>query len=320
LNYNHLSANWKVDSIGFKQRLYAHYSINQKAFSIGYQGIFNRAVGRWNLFVDAGFDWIRWLNFSGLGNESLPQTGNRDFYRIRSQEAFVGLAFQRRLGEQSSFTLTPFFQHIQLIHDEDRFLAKASFNGKPLENYNANNFGGLRADLQLQRLDDLLLPTRGAIFTTSVGHVRNLANPKSFMNYSAYSRFYLPLLKRFVLSVVNGASTVIGEPEFYQLNSIGGNSLRGFRRGRFWGETVFHNNNELQYLFNAPKSLFKGKLGVLAFVDQGRVWKKGEVSNQWHYGYGGGIIVVPYRKVYFSLQYGISNERKGIHFEFRRSL
>lgn len=320
LNYNRLSTNWQVDSIGYKQRVYTHYSINQRAFSIGYQGIFNRLIGKWNLFVDASYDWERWMNFSGLGNESQPQTGDRDFFRIRSQEAFIGLGFQRRLGKQSSFSLTPFYQRVKLVQDEDRYLAKASFNGKALQNYKANNFGGLRADLQLQRLNDLLLPTKGVIFATGVGHVRNLSSPRSFTNYNAYTRFYLPFLKRFVLSVENGAATVIGEPEFYQLNAIGGNSLRGFRRDRFWGETVFHNNNELQYLFDAPQRLFKGKLGILVFGDQGRVWKKGEQSNQWHYGYGAGIIVVPYRKVFFSLQYGISKERKGIHLELRRTL
>ena len=88
----------------------------------------------------------------------------------------------------------------------------------------------------------------------------------------------------------------------------------------FGGETMFHNNNELQYIFNVENKFLKGKLGLLAFVDQGRVWKKGEQSDLWHYGYGGGIMVVPYHKLYFSVQYGISHERSGVHFEFRRSL
>lgn len=320
LNYNRRSNNFKPDSSGSKQRVYAHYSINQNAFSVGYQGIFHQIAGQWNLFFDAGYDWVRWLNFSGLGNESQPQTGDRDFYRIRSSEALVSAAFQHRLGKQSSVIVTPFFQRVQLLRDDDRFLSKASFNGTKLENYEANHYGGIRTDLLLQRLDDQLLPTKGVILSTGLAHVRNINSPKAFTNYNAYSRFYIPFLNRFVFSVESGAATVIGEPEFYQLNSIGGNNLRGFRRDRFWGETIFHNNNELQYLFNAPQKLFKGKMGVLAFVDQGRVWKKGEQSDQWHYGYGGGIILVPYRKVYVSLQYGISNEQKGIHLEFRRSL
>jgi outer membrane protein assembly factor BamA len=320
LNYNHSSHTWIPDSTGTKQRVFTHYSINQKAFSIGYQGIFNRLAGHWNLFVEASYDWEKWMNFSGLGNESIPQDGNRNFFRIRSREAIVSTAFQHKIGKQSSVIFTPFYQRIQLRRDDDRFLDKASYNGEELANYASNHFGGMRADLQLQKLDNLLLPTKGVFFSTGVAHVRNITKPRAFTNYNAYTRFYIPFIKHFVLSIENGAATVIGEPEFYQLNAIGGNNLRGFRRDRFWGETIFHNNNELQYLFNAPEKLFKGKIGLLAFADQGRVWKKGEQSDKWHYGYGGGIIVVPYHKIYLSLQYGISEERKGIHLEFRRSL
>jgi hypothetical protein len=76
----------------------------------------------------------------------------------------------------------------------------------------------------------------------------------------------------------------------------------------------------LQYLFDMRSHLFNGKMGVLAFADQGRVWKKGEHSDAWHYGYGGGIIVVPFHKLYFSMQYGISTERRTLHLELRRLL
>jgi len=320
LNYNKTSSRYRPDSTGSKHQLYTHYSITQKAFNVGYQGIVHRVAGHWNLFIDAGYDWVKWINFSGLGNESEIPEDDRNYYRIRSSVLSVNTAFQHRIGKQSSIIITPFFQRIKLLKDEGRFLSKESPNENVLENYEANYFGGLRGDLLLQRLDDQLLPTKGVIFSTGVAHVRNTNGAKAFTNYNAYSRFYLPFLRHFVLSIENGGATVIGEPEFYQLNSIGGSNLRGFRRDRFWGETIFHNNNELQYLFDAPAKLFEGKLGLLAFIDQGRVWKKGEQSGKWHYGYGGGLIIVPYRKVFLSLQYGISNERSGFHFTVRRPL
>lgn len=320
LNYNRFSNNWQPDSTGARHQVYAHYSINQNAFSVAYQGIYHQLIGRWNLLVEAGYDWERWINFSGLGNESLPQTGDADFFRIRSREGTLKVGFQHRLGQQSVVLLTPFYQQIQLLRDDDRFLAKASFEGKALKNYEASHFGGLRADLQLQRLNDLLLPTKGITFSTGVAHVRNLVSPKAYTNFSADTRLYFPFFQHFVYSVAGGAATLVGEPEFYQLNSIGDNTLRGFRGDRFWGETVFHNNNELQYLFNAPEKLFHGKMGALIFFDQGRVWKKGETSDQWHYGYGVGIILAAYQKASLSVQYAISNERKGFHLQLRSAL
>lgn len=319
LRYNQFSDNWAADSAGVKNRAFVNYSIEQKAFSIGYQGIFNRVIRNWSLFADAGYDWVRWTNFYGLGNETPQITDDNAFYRVRSSEALLSASLQRRLGRQGRVSVTSYLQQIQLLNDANHFLDhnRHRFDAAT---YDAKRFAGFRTEILLQRLNDLLLPTKGIAFSGAITHIRNLTQRKLVTNFSAYTRVFVPFGNHLVLSVENGAATLFGEPEFYQYNNLGGNLLRGYRRGRFWGETVFHNNNELQYLFNAPSGLFKGKMGVLAFADQGRVWKKGEQSDLWHYGYGGGVIIVPYQKIYVSVQYGISHERKGFHFEFRRSL
>jgi outer membrane protein assembly factor BamA len=319
LNYNWISKSWRNDTAGQKHKLYTHYSINQKAFSVGYQGFIYKLIGQWNLFLNAGYDWVKWVNFYGLGNETIELTENRDFYRFRRREALLSASLQRRIGNDINFVITPYYQRFHLINDEERFLSKNFFDQNSLARYEAKNFGGLRADWQWQSLNNPLLPTKGVILSAGVNHVRNLNAPKSYTNYMAYTRLFLPFFHHFVFSTEGGAATLTGDPEFYQLNSIGGNSLRGYRRERFWGETSFHNNNELQYIFDIKTKVINGKLGFLAFADQGRVWKRGEQSDTWHYGYGGGIMLVPYHKLYFSVQYGISNERKLLHVEFRRS-
>ena len=111
-----------------------------------------------------------------------------------------------------------------------------------------------------------------------------------------------------------GGETVVGEPEFYQLPTLSGkDNLRGFRRQRYYGETSFYNNNELRLMLNTRNGWFNGKVGVLAFVDQGRVWQPGEKSDQWHLGYGGGIFVAPFNKILLNASYGISEEDKVLH-------
>ncbi|HVF97300.1 MAG TPA: hypothetical protein VM871_08275, partial [Flavisolibacter sp.] len=285
VTYNHRGRGWRTDTAGQKHKAYLHYSFVQKAFSVGYQGVFNGVIGNWNLLAEANYDWVRWMNFYGLGNETKQQTSDNSFYRIRSREAVVGLGFYHRLGKQSSVTLTPFYQRIHLLNDQGSYFSQ-SIVAKAPDVYETKNFGGLRADILVRRIDDLLLPTKGVVFSGSITHTKNLNKARSFTNYSTGLRFYLPFLKRFVLSVENGAATVGGKPEFYQLNAIGGSNLRGYRRERFWGETAFYNNNEVYYLFEAPSKLFKGKMGMLLFSDQGRVWKEGEQSKAWHHGYG----------------------------------
>ena len=58
---------------------------------------------------------------------------------------------------------------------------------------------------------------------------------------------------------------------------------------------------------------FNGKYGILAFVDQGRVWQPGEKSDKWHVGYGGGIFVAPFNRILLNATYGISEEDQVVH-------
>jgi outer membrane translocation and assembly module TamA len=61
-------------------------------------------------------------------------------------------------------------------------------------------------------------------------------------------------------------------------------------------------------LLDFSSYLFPGKLGLVGFNDVGRVWTKGEQSNSWHDGYGGGIYLVPADLVIFQALIGHSKE------------
>jgi len=54
--------------------------------------------------------------------------------------------------------------------------------------------------------------------------------------------------------------------------------------------------------------IFRGKIGVFGFFDDGRVWLKGEKSAVLHTGYGGGIFFHPYHKAAFTVSYAMSKE------------
>jgi hypothetical protein len=320
LSYKVTNHRWRKEPFANKHEVFTRYSFNQSAFNVGYEGQVNQFIGKWNLLLNGTYDWVRWTNFFGLGNETKQVTDDRDFYRIRSQDGLGYIGLQRTIGKQSSITFTPFYETIKLLTDTGRFLMKSFITGNGSENFVRKHFAGVGVELDLKKWNDLVLPTKGINLSTSVRRVYNIRDEKSFTNYSGNLQFFLPIAKWLVLSVNNGAATVQGEPEFYQLNSIGGNRLRGFRRERFWGQTVFHNNNELQFIFDAKNTLVNGKAGFMLFADQGRVWLKGEDSDKWHRGYGAGIILVPMNKTFISVQYGISEDDKVIHLNFRRQL
>ena len=114
-----------------------------------------------------------------------------------------------------------------------------------------------------------------------------------------------------------GATSLQGEPEFYQYNPIGGRlTLRGYRRDRFWGKTTFYNSNELQWLFDLRSTIVNGKFGLIALYDHGRVWMPGDESDLWHRGVGGGFLIAPFNKIAISVTYAKSKEIGIIHLRF----
>jgi hemolysin activation/secretion protein len=146
----------------------------------------------------------------------------------------------------------------------------------------------------------------GAKYTNNIQETN-----QSFTTYNSILQLYIPLVYKFSLSLRGGITTITGTPEFFQYASIGGGqNLRGFVRDRFWGQTAFYNTNELRGITDFHTYIMNGKLGLIGFVDDGRVWMPNETSDKIHIGYGGGIILAPFNKFSVSLTYGISEESK----------
>jgi hypothetical protein len=313
---------WRREPFASSHQVYVHYSPTQNALRTGFDGVVNQFIGSWSLMMNASYDWVKVINFYGVGNDTRKLSNDRDFYRLRMENGYVSAGIGHTIGPQGNITIAPFFQTVKLISDPDRFVLKDFLNGSVTENFfETKKFMGLGASLKLQNIDDMVVPTKGTRFTASAAYTKNINQPNDFFNFGGDLHFYFPLSNHFVLSIKNGVATTTGDAEFYQLNAIGGRKLRGYRRERFWGNTAYYNNNELQYLINVRSVVFNGKAGLLAFADQGRVWLKNEKSNTWHYGYGAGVLVAPFNKIYIALMYGVSPENTRIfHLDLRRTL
>ena len=320
--YQSVKYKWRKYPFASMHEMYLHYSPTQNAIRTGYDGVINNFVGDWNLLLNANYDWVKVINFFGVGNESQRVTTNRDFYRLRSESGYVTAGLSHAIGKQGNIVISPFLQTVKLLNDADRYLMKDFLQGNFDEDYfKTKKFAGLSVAFRLQKVDDQIVPTKGYRFTAGAAYTKNIQAPSDFVSSGSDLHFYFPLSNRFVLSIKNGFANVTGDPEFYQLNPIGGRKLRGYRRERFWGNTTYYNNNELQYLFNFRSFLFNGKAGLMAFADQGRVWLKNEKSDTWHYGYGGGVILAPFNKIYIAVMMGTSPENNRIfHLDLRRTL
>ena len=263
----------------------------------------------------ANYDAVRWQNFYGLGNETNKNINDLDYYRMRYKQFLGSFGIERAIKNRYRISINPFFQSYEIINDSARFVAKQQ--QLPLASiYQNKNFAGANVQFIYQKVDNNVLPIKGLSVLAVTNYTSGVKNTNaSFGKFSTEANLYQPLNKKFGLKLKAGMATLVGDPEFYQFNYIGGGStLRGYQRERFYGNQSFYNQNELRWITDIKSYLYNGKLGFFGLVDAGRIWLDGEQSNKWHSSYGGGLIISPFNKISISVAYAISPEDKRIHF------
>ena len=306
--YSLLHHKWHKLPFASQQKLAVHYSLSQKAFSVWYNGLFPKLLGKLDMDLEGGYDAVRWINFFGLGNETEATNKGRDFYQLRYKTGEGSLGIGKLLG-RNRMRLSGFVQSETIISDSGRFVSKTITPVDPAI-YTTKNYAGAELLYTYYDANDPVIPTKGFAFTGVARYSQNLGLQKNaYEKFSGTLDLYVPLSKKFSLAFRNGGGTVAGNPEFYQYMYIGGaNDLRGYRRERFWGQSAFYNSNELRYITNFRSHLFNGKVGLVAFGDDGRVWMPGEQSGIWHYSYGGGILVAPFSKIMTDITFGMADD------------
>ncbi|HYH13745.1 MAG TPA: hypothetical protein VD794_00900 [Flavisolibacter sp.] len=298
--------------------LIAYYGINRGSFSIEYQSIWNQVIGNWNLELNGKLFIPNSVFFFGVGNETTKNNDiKRKYYRLYSQEFLGSIAINRLINRMHFIEVSPFYQHVDIRLKENDFFTTYFPNLSP-KDVERKHFIGASATYGYTKKNDPLSPTKGFVFSAAAAYTQNIKSTDNtdgnFMRYTSSAAVYLPISRVVTLAVRAGGALIDGEPEFFQLNRLGGNqNLRGFRRERFWGEESFFNNNELRFLWPTQNRHFDGKIGFLAFADQGRVWQPGEKSDIWHRGYGGGLVIQIFNQLLVNATYGISKEDRVLH-------
>ena len=282
LRYQILNRRWRKNPFAYKQSIDVDYSITQKALSTTYNGLFPKLFGQWDFITRANYDAVRWLNFHGLGNETPNITKDRDFYRMRSKDASANIGVARIIGK-SRWGMGGFYNRVEIINDTARFVFK-SIAPNIAGVFTADNFAGFQVGYDFADVKDSVLPQKGFAFSLHAKHTQNLeVGDRSFQTYSGSLSFFIPVVPKISIAIKTGGATVAGDPLFYQYPNIGQSyNLRGFRRERFGGKTTLYNNAELRYIKKVRSYIFNGKAGILAFVDNGRVWMPNENSKTWH--------------------------------------
>ena len=318
LGYGSLHYKWRKMPFASKQNIGLKYSLTQSAVSIFYQGLFPHLIGKWDLLLNADYDAIRWMNFYGVGNETLFTTTDIKFNRSRRKEITGSIGLQQKFGK-STFGISGFYQSVRIINDTARFIAVKIAPTQP-GIYSKTNYAGARLDYKFVSFNDSIVPTGGFSFIANASQNQNLTQKTSFQKYSGIAQIYIPLISKFSLSIRGAGETVTGNPMFYDLPHLGGaDDLRGYRRERFFGKTAFANSNELRFITNLRSYVMNGKIGLTVFYDEGRVWQPSEISNTWHTDYGAGLLLAPFNKLLVNVAYGISKEKKLVQLRLIKS-
>ncbi|HEX2606746.1 MAG TPA: hypothetical protein VHK91_05180 [Flavisolibacter sp.] len=317
LGYGVKKTGWRHEPYTFEEAVGINYSLVEKTFSPYYTATWFELLGHWNLNFTAGYDGARRYNYFGIGNETVHPETDAKYNWLRTSNFYGGISFDQTFKKHNYINLEMNYDGISVIGNDQRFISKNSPNFDPSV-FDWKHFGTARLSYTYTHVNDEVMPSKGIRFVLGGSYTQNIKETsRHFTNAFSNLGVYIPLFKPFSLAIKTGAASQQGDPEFYQLNNIGGYySLRGFLRYRFYGKSVFYNQNELRWVPNVRGSVFNGRMGLIGLFDNGRVWNPGETSDKWHYGYGGGIILVPFNKLSMTVTYSKSDDDKVINLHF----
>ncbi len=308
LNLKYHPQPWKRDSLETVHTIAVNYGVIRKTFYVEYIGLFPELIGKWDFLLKGKMDNPAAENYFGTGNDTKDSSGAAaTYYNVFSKRYYGGMGISRTIRVKHHVDFTVFYQAVKIHKNEGKYIQQKE---STLPVFITNSYVGVEGGYRYQDVNNIVLPTKGINFSAGAGYVMNSANSnQSFFKAISSIAFYFPLGKLLSIGIRAGGSTVNGDAQYYHLGKLAGNvNLRGFARERFYGRQSFYNNNEIRLIAGTRNFLFTGKVGLLGFIDDGRVWQPAEVSTAWHTGYGGGIIIVPYNKVALTATYGKSKE------------
>jgi surface antigen Omp85-like protein/calcineurin-like phosphoesterase family protein len=308
--------NFKKNPYSSTHLLEASYSFATKGLGLEYEGNYVEAIGNANLLLEGEIRGPRFVeNFFGLGNESKITSDEDDFdyNRVRNSLIRLKTGVKKPIGGGGGFfSFGPFIERVKVEKTEGRFVTDEASN-LPANIFDPKYYSGVETGVNVMNVNNSANPTRGIIFTINAGLKFNLTERrKAFVPFKTELTIYESLTKSESIVFASRIGTEIATVgyEFFQAPVLGGNSnLRGYRSERFSGDGVFYHNNDIRIrLINSGNTVLPLSIGISGGFDYGKVWLKNEVSDTWHYSYGGGIWIAPLDFLIFSAQYFKSPE------------
>jgi hypothetical protein len=271
---------------GFRRQPYARqvairglYAPLEDGFGIEGYADFVRTGRPSGLRLSAGARTFDVVRFHGFGNASPGHNGEE--FEVTSNEVRADATWYGRMG-RAAYRFGP---EVRLIDPRS-----PAFTGVPTPPGGDGYVQlGARADVRMDGRDTLPVTRSGWwIGAGAEGFGSDLGGP--FGSVRGEARTYLALGAGPILAVRAGGEVVRGDFPFAEAAFLGGaGSLRGFPFQRFAGDAAAFGSAELRQPLGQVKLLVRGRVGVFALGDVGRVWMDGDSPGDWHTNVGGGL-------------------------------
>lgn len=300
-----------------------NFATKTSGFNAAYTGNIYSALGHnWDVAIEANGHNAKYaFNYFGQGN-STENNRSIDFYRVSLAQANLSAMAVKRFGRIFSFGFGPAYQYAE-VDDAPNSILGEPFINPALVKTDAKHILGAKFFTKLAYMDHPVHPSKGIQWNTQATYWNELNG--SEVNFgrisSDLSLYYTPEWSfRMTIATRFGVSQNVGDFLFYHSNFLGGqDNLRGFRRSRFAGKGSAYQNTEIRLsLFNIRNVVLNGDLGLIGFVDHGRVWADDvQESNRWHRTYGPGAYLHFYERIVLSAHYGFTEQPEENFFMIR---
>ncbi|MEJ7587706.1 MAG: BamA/TamA family outer membrane protein [Ferruginibacter sp.] len=310
---------FRKEPYAFYNELQVNYSVARKTFLITYFAEVKKFIGKNDLGINLYSRGPGSLNnFFGLGNETVFENkGEKKIAYYRSRYDYINLdaRLYRDITSRLRVNGGIAAQYYTSSASDNRakFFDKYNNIYPSLLVYQNKMYAGIVAGAELDTRNNLLLPSHGIYWTTTLKAMQETNAEKfAYGNLLSELSVYATPLKSegIVLANRTGAGTTVGQPAFFQYLFLGGKqNLRGFHTNRFAGKTILYNNLEMRIkVFDFNSYILPGTVGLILFNDIGRVWLPRESSSKWQLGYGSGIYIVPAQLMIIQCVFGFSKE------------
>jgi hypothetical protein len=272
----------------YRHAIGAVYSTALKTGMAQYDGDFLRTNSRKRIQLLLRASDIELVRFYGYGNET---TADRDeeFYRSGQRQYLFQPRF--RFGvEHVDWWIGPTVKFSHTRIDAARFLAIS----RP---YGVADFGevGLGTSLRWDVRNRPRAATSGAMLYAEGNYYPAVwSAQEQFGEAHGEARAFLtaPIPLQPTLALRAAGRQVWGMYPVNEAAFIGGpDTVRGLNIQRYAGDAAAWGNAELRLRLMEMNLLVPEEMGIFGLADGGRVWLKGEDSNKWHTGFGGGLWI-----------------------------